>query len=128
MIPEEKKLVERRKYKRMEVRDGAFVLLGPHSTKLGRIVDIGMGGLGYSHMGRERPSSELFELDIFIIDSDFYLERLSFETVWDMKTHENPFSSITMRRSGVQFGEIGHEQVSQLEYFIQNHTTGEVQD
>ena len=123
---EAQKLVERRKYKRMQVGDGAFVLLGPNSTKLGRIIDIGMGGLAFSHMARERPSSELFELDIFIIDSDFYLERVLFETISDFKTHENPFSSITMRRSGVRFGELGHNQVSQLENFIQNHTISEM--
>ena len=123
---EAQELVEKRKHKRMEVKDGAFVLLGPHSTKLGRIIDIGMGGLSFSHMARERPSSELYELDIFIIDSDFYLERVLFEAISDFKTHENPFSPITMRRSGVRFGELGHNQVSQLEHFIQNHTIGEV--
>ncbi|MBW2567043.1 MAG: hypothetical protein JRE24_09295, partial [Deltaproteobacteria bacterium] len=83
------------------------------------------GGLSFSHMARERPSSELYELDIFIIDSDFYLERVLFEGISDFNTHENPFSSITMRRSGVRFGELGHNQVSQLEHFIQNHTIGE---
>ena len=125
-MAEGQKGVERRQHKRMEVRDGAFVLLGPRSTKLGRIIDIGMGGLSFSHMARERPPSELSELDIFIIDSDFYLECLPFETIADFKTHENPFSSITMRRSGVQFGELGRNQVSQLEHFIQNYTIGNV--
>jgi hypothetical protein len=123
---EAQELVEKRKHKRMEVKDGAFVLLGPHSTKLGRIIDIGMGGLSFSHMASERPSSGLFELDIFIIDGDFYLERVLFEATSDFKTYENPFSSITMRRSGVRFGELGHNQVSQLEHFIQNYTIGEV--
>ena len=119
-------VIERRKHRRMEVRDGAFVLLGPHSTKLGRIIDISMGGLAFSHMAREKPSSGLFELDIFTIDTDFYLERVVFETISDFKTHENPFSSITMRRSGVRFGELGHSQVSQLEDFMQKYTVGEV--
>ena len=123
---EAQELVEKRKHKRMEVKDGAFVLLGPHSTKLGRIIDIGMGGLSFSHMASERPSIGLFELDIFIIDGDFYLERVLFEATSDFKTYENPFSSITMRRSGVRFGELGHNQVSQLEHFIQNYTIGEV--
>jgi hypothetical protein len=119
-----KNLVERRRHKRMEVRDGAFVLLGPDSTKLGRMIDISLGGLAFSHMARERPSNELFELDMFIIDGDFYLERVPFETISDLKTLENPFSSITMRRSGVRFGELTHDQLSLLENFIQNHTMG----
>lgn len=119
-----KNLVERRKHERMEVRDGAFVLLGPDSTKLGRMIDISLGGLAFSHMARERLSNALFELDMFIIDGDFYLEQIPFETISDFKTVENPFSSITMRRSGVRFGALTRDQLSLLENFIQNHTIG----
>jgi hypothetical protein len=114
--------VEQRRYERFQVRDGAFVLLGPGSTKLGRIIDISTGGLSFSHMARARPSDDLFELDLFLIDTDFYLSEIPFSTVSDFKTHENPFSSITMRRCGVQFGELNASQRAELEYFIQNHT------
>lgn len=118
--------VEQRRYKRLQVRDGAFVLLGPDSTKLGRIIDISRGGLSFSHMARAGPSNDLFELDLFLIDTDFYLSGVPFVTVWDLKTHENPFSSITMRRCGVQFGELTPGQRTEIEYFIQDHTLGEV--
>ena len=118
-----KKPVEQRKLKRFQVWDDAFVLLGPDSTKLGAAIDISTHGLSFSHIGRKAPSSELFELDLFLIDRDFYLERVPFKTVWDVQTEENPFSSITMRRCGVKFGELTNTQVSQLGYFIQNHAT-----
>jgi hypothetical protein len=73
-------------------------------------------------MARDRPSDDLFELDLFLIDTDFYLSEIPFSTVSDFKIHENPFSSITMRRCGVQFGELNASQRAELEYFIQNHT------
>jgi len=114
--------IEQRRYRRLQVRDGAFVLLGPDSTKLGRIIDVCRGGLAFSHMARTRPSEDLFELDLFLIDTDFYLSEVPFSTVWDFKTHENPFSSITLRRCGVRFGELNPTQRTELDYFIQNHT------
>ena len=113
------KPVQRRKQQRFQVRNDAFVLLGPDSTKLGALRDISMGGLSFSHMARRPPSNELYELDIFLIDQDFHLEQVPFKTVWDLATEENPFSSITMRRCGVQFGQMTHTQMSQLEYFVQ---------
>jgi hypothetical protein len=121
--PEE--LVEHREYERYQVREGAFVLLGPDSTKLGRIVDVSVGGLAFSHMARTSPSSELFELDMFLIDSDFYLNSMPYEVISDFKTYNNPFSSISMRRCGVKFGALSNSQIFQLEHFIQTYTFAE---
>jgi len=109
---------EQRRHRRLQARDGAFVLLGPDSTKLGRIIDISRSGLAFSHMARTRPSNDL------LIDKDFYLSEVPFQTVWDVKTHENPLSSITMRRCGVQFGDLNSSQQTELDNFMQNHTVG----
>jgi hypothetical protein len=117
--------IEQRKHKRFQLRDEAFVLLGPDSTKLGRIIDISMHGLAFSHVGRARPPNEFFELDIFLIDTDVYIDKIPFETISDFKTRENPFSSITMRRCGVEFGVLTHGQIVRLERFVTNHTVAE---
>jgi hypothetical protein len=48
--------------------------------------------------------------------------------MWDSKiVNKNPSSSVTMRLQGVKFKKLTRSQKSQLEYFIQNHTTGEAQ-
>jgi hypothetical protein len=119
---------QRRKHKRFEVQDGAFVLLGPDSNKLGSIKNVSLGGLSFSHKARKSASSELYELDIFFIGQDFYLEQVPFRAVWDLATKENPFSSITMRRAGVKFGDLTHSQLSRLEYFIENHSIAKTLD
>ena len=128
---ERKEMDERRKHKRFQVRNGAFVVLGtppwPHSTKVGQIVDMSMGGLAFSYIAEQEPSNGSFELCIFLADSSFHLRKIPFETISDLETDEVPFSSITMKRSGVQFGELTPNQISQLKYFIQSHTIGETE-
>ncbi len=119
--------VERREHKRFETRDEAFIVLGPDSTKLGRLIDISMGGLAFSHVAKTRPPDGLFELDLFLVEGDFYLDKLPYEIISDFKTNDNRFGSITMRRCGVQFGSLTQSQISELDYFIRNHTRGEVE-
>lgn len=125
-----KEMAERRKDKRFEVRNGAFAVLRasswPHSTqKLGQIKDISMGGLAFSYIASEDLSNGSVQLSIFLVKNRFHLRKIPFETISDLETDEVPFSSITMRRSGVQFGELTPNQISQLKYFIQSHTIGE---
>jgi len=124
-----KEVDERRKHKRFRVQNGAFAVLTafswPHSTqKLGQIIDIGMGGLAFSYIASEEPSNGSLELSIFLAENRFHLRNIPFKTISDVETKKVPFSSITMKRSGVQFGELTPNQISQLKYFISNHTIG----
>ena len=126
-----KEVDERRKHKRFRVQSGAFTVFTafswPHSTqKLGQIIDISMGGLAFTYItGEESPNVSL-ELSIFLAGNRFHLRSIPFETISDAETNEVPFSSINMKRSGVQFGELTPNQLSQLKHFIWNYTTGEV--
>jgi hypothetical protein len=122
---------ERRKHKRFQVQNGAFAevraISWPRSTKrLGRITDIGMGGLAFTYIASEEPLNGSVQLSIFLGGNRFDLREIPFETIWDIDTQEVRFRSLTMRQSGVQFGELTPHQISQLKYFIQNHTTVEV--
>jgi hypothetical protein len=121
-----KEWVERRKHKRFEVPIGVFVAFRPHDTKLGEIVDISTGGLAFRYLATKEPSNGSCKLKIFPTEGDSYLNDVLFETITDFGTYEIPFTSITMRRSGVQFGELTHNQMSQLQHFIHNHTEGDI--
>jgi hypothetical protein len=85
-----------------------------------------MGGLAFTYITSEEPPNVSLELSIFLAWNRFHLRRIPFETISDAETNEVPFSSINMKRSGVQFGELTPSQISQLKYFIRNYTTGEV--
>jgi hypothetical protein len=116
---------ELRKHKRFQVPGGVFVGFGPRANKVGQIVDVSMGGLGYRYVGSE-DSSDGSHLDIFVTDDDFYMGAVPFKTVCDFQVVGRVAASpMTMRRCGVQFGRLSRKQNAQLEYFIQQHTLGE---
>ena len=117
--------VERRKHRRFEVPTGVFVSFRPHDGKLGEIIDISMGGLAFRYLATSEPSNGSYRLKIFLTESDFCLNDVMFETVSDFGTDQIPFTSVTMRRSGVQFSNMTSRQVSQLERFIDSHAEGE---
>jgi hypothetical protein len=84
-----------------------------------------MGGLAFRYIGSHEPSRMKTESKIFI-DNSFCLDEVPFETVSDFEASQIPFTSLVMRQSGVQFGDLTHDQRSQLKHFIHNHTTGKV--
>jgi hypothetical protein len=119
-----KELVERRKHKRFQVDNGAFVRVGPHSYKMGRLIDISMGGLAFHYVGSQEANESY--LAIFLTETNFYLDEVPIKTVWDLEmAGKLPSSSITVRRHGVQFVNLPDEQRSQVQFFINNHTIGE---
>jgi CRISPR/Cas system-associated protein Cas10 (large subunit of type III CRISPR-Cas system) len=118
---------ERRKYQRFRAKDGALIELRSHRGKLGEIIDISKGGLSFRYIDiGDRPKGS-FEVDIFLKETSFRLEKVPAKTVSDLKTTQYfPYSSTKTRRQGVQFGELTRDQISKLEHFIKNCTTGEV--
>lgn len=122
-----KKPVEHRKYKRFRVQHGPNVVLKPSGAGAGRLVSISMGGLVFEYLAKQASSIEATELDIFLLQGAFELRHIPCQRIWDLPTYELlPTTPLQKRRCGVEFGELTQSQISQLEYFIQNHTTGEV--
>jgi len=114
-----KPIVEQRKHKRYKVTKRAFAVLGPDAVKLCHLIDISKGGLSFRYFVDASDMEETAnELDI-LGGEDFYLERVPIRVVSDMLLeNDSPFSSIAMRRRGVQFGVLTPRQKEQVEYFI----------
>jgi hypothetical protein len=118
--------IERRQSKRFKVAEGAFAALINHSNKLGQIKDISEKGLSFRYIGSEAEHSEARELKIILGNGGLCLEGIPFKEVSDFEIkREFSFSSIRMRRIGLEFGELTPEQQARLSTFIQNHTIGE---
>jgi hypothetical protein len=115
--------VERRKYKRFRVSVGAFIVLGPDSTKLGRVTDIGLGGIGFAHVDRKEPLEGPCQFDMFHVNNGFNLKKVPFRQVWDLEFRQGLFGFGTVRRTGIAFGDLTYGQRSQVEHFILNYTT-----
>ena len=142
-------MIERRKHKRYAAKSGTFALLRSTSIELSKINDMSLGQIGFAvikskpiKMGQiiniskdglafdyiERPGNtlEVFKLDILFAEDAYYLGKLLFKTVYDYSVDpEIPLSTFTIRRCGVQFGELTHRQHMQLEYFLNHHRLSE---
>jgi hypothetical protein len=121
----DKKMVERRKHQRFRVREGVFAVLGPHSNKIGTIIDISMTGLAFNYIeDTVDQQDKSFELNIFLAEDSFHLNNIRFQEITDQRAKKVPFSSINLRRRGVRFDTLTPAQTSQLGHFIRNHTVG----
>jgi hypothetical protein len=125
-MPSTEKQLERRRHERFQVPTGAVVGFGPRYFRLGRVINVGIGGLGYSYVAEEEFPNLSSELDIFSAAWDFYLYNIPFVTVWDVETDGMLYSSTKMRRSGIQFRQLTSAQMSRLEYFIEKQVTGSI--
>jgi len=118
---------DRRKYARFKVSKDAFAVIRTSDNKLGRIRDVSRGGLSFEYIMKGDPAEGLSEIDIFTTENDFYLKLLPVQVIMDSSLEpEHAFSSLEMRRLGVQFGEMTSNQMSKLDYFLQHHTVAEI--
>ena len=123
-----KERIQQRQQNRFRVQDSAYVALRPSGAEGGRLTNISMSGLMFEYLTDQASSIEATELDILLVDGAFELSHVPCQRIWDLPTYELiPTSPLQKRRCGVQFGELTPDQISQLEYFIENHTTGEVE-
>jgi hypothetical protein len=87
-----------------------------------------MGGLGFRYIDiKELPEES--SLDIFMTEHDLCLDRVPFKTVTNYDIPNTvvckivdalPPSCKSMKRGGVQFGELTPEQAARLEYLIRD--------
>lgn len=115
--------IELSKIRDMSMGEIAFAVIKSKPIKMGQITNISKDGLAFHYIDRPGESNSLFKMDILFARDAFYLDRLLFKPVFDILVETDiPLNSFTIRKCGVQFGELNHRQRSQLEYFICNHT------
>ncbi len=114
---------ERRKHRRYRVKDNAFAVINPKQVKVVPIIDIGMGGLSLyldNSTGRPDPASNL---EIMVTDCSFYLQKLPYQIVADVRAFPNSASNLMDgRRYGIKFGNLRPGQTSHLRYFVRRYT------
>ncbi len=117
--------IELSKIKDMSMGEIAFAVIKSKPIKMGQIVNISKDGLAFHYIDRQGGSNGLFKMDILFAPDAFYLDRLLFKPIFDFEIKTDvPLNSFTVRKCGVQFGELSSQQRSRLAYFIGNHTIG----
>lgn len=115
---------ERRLYTRFQVSDDVYVVFRHPVTRIGRIINISRGGIAFSATIPPEKVEELFEMDIFLDQTSFCLEKVRGKLVWDAPdsggTADEP-----AHQYGFQFTELTERQVSQIEHLLKNHSQGE---
>ena len=116
------KLIEQRQHQRFQVRDGAYTVLGYKPVAILQIMNISKNGVAVCYSSDEQQFNEVLELDIFIKDSNFYIEKIQAKTVFDAAMNgEHPVSSKKIRQRGLQFGDMKPIQEFQVNYLLQNY-------
>jgi len=121
-----KDLIDRRRNNRFKAVRGAMAIPINDSSDQGQIIDISRGGLSFAYYEREDLTKEFAKLAISLASEGFFLDRLPCKPV----SYNPPRDTVPLRhakvRVGVQLGKLTQTQTDQLEYFIQNYTTGQV--
>jgi hypothetical protein len=117
-------LIERRKHKRYKVKDVSFAVRSNlPEEELVQIVDISKGGLAFDYYLAPGQLDPSMEIDIILADNELHIDNLSITPVSDFSVENSETSSgVNRRRRGLQFASLTVDQLSKLEFFIQNHT------
>jgi len=117
---------ERRKFGRFPVKEWVVAAFTPfedesHYTLLGRIVDIGKGGLAFEYSRGSKQETSHGLLDIFALIQPYArLETVPFRIVYDRQVASKNGLADAMNRCGLEFGELSDVQISQLNRLIEN--------
>ena len=116
--------IERREYERFPTHEDAFVCLGGGSAMLGKIVNISTSGLLFHYSGSVEQTSDKSLLHILMIDGSFSSGWWPMRIVWDTEVPSKySFDQVSMRFSGIQFGNLTDDQRAQLADFMRNCAT-----
>jgi len=121
--------VEKRRHNRLQAKNDVHAIINYKPTIFGQIINISKDGMAVRYSSNGKQSSVPSELDIFIIDSNFYIEKIQIKIISDFEIGgKSPFSSQTNRQRCFQFGEMKSSQHFQLDYLLQNYTKEKCSD
>jgi hypothetical protein len=114
-----KSKTERRKFRRYQTYGDAFAVIESDIRKMGKIVDISLGGLAFQYIGNGKVPPSASYLDIFSSADRFHLGGIPFTTISDFAVKgQSSFAGIQMRRLGVRFVRLTNAQESSLGEFF----------
>jgi hypothetical protein len=116
---------------RVRLRPGVvtFVAVRPDFDKLGRLIDIGQGGLSFQYVGQIGETggglkeTTSFEIDLFLKDRRYYLPGMPCVVIYDRRSEQRETfpPGLEFRRCGLKFGELEKEQVSRLDLYLETY-------
>jgi len=118
--------MERRKFTRFRTQDNAFAALRGDFTKVGKIYDISLNGLAFRYLAEQMSEEEYTHVDIFLSYNGFHLPSVPCTIIYNVKESTSDSLSISPYRCGLSFKPLKQEVQNKLDYFLNNHTTGDL--
>jgi len=117
---------EHRKSENFLAPENAFVALYGQSIKVGKLVDISLGGLSFEHIYEDFSTINSKELEISFWVGDFRLAKFPCQIVYNIEVPPAPeYEFLTIRlktyRCGVEFKNLTDEQKEQLNEFLKKY-------
>lgn len=113
---------ELRKHKRYHGNEKLFASLGTHFERVGRVENISLGGVAIIYIGHPKEMESDTSIGLFLGKSGFQVKgidcRLVYEKVMKWEFYNADPSEYTIRRCGIQFKALTHEQETQLKKLI----------
>ena len=113
--------IERRRFPRLRVRDGAVSFLEGENMRTGRLLDIGLGGVGFKYAGAGNGTytGRIGETHVFVNSDHFLLPRVAGQVVSDHAIGARAFmASRAMGRCGVSFQALPHSKTEYLDQYL----------
>ena len=118
-----KRPIEKRSRNRLQVKNGLYAIINYKPAIFGQIVNISKDGMAVHYLSNGQQPKVSSELDIFIMDSNFYIEKIQINIISDFEIDDkSPFGFQKNRQRCFQFREMKSSQHFQLDYLLQNYT------
>lgn len=126
ILKDRRKRTGQRKSPRFLVKEGSFAAIDSNYGIIGHIKDINQCGLAFQYIPNEKQLAGQLTVDIFRNSREFYLKNLPFKAIADFYVDNKPlFSTTILKQCCGKFAALTDNQISQIDYFIQNYTMGE---
>ena len=116
---------ERRCHERVTPEKEVLAAISPSFEKMGRVIDISDGGLSfeYSVLSDEPDKNVNAEMELFMLNGQFYVHGIRCKVVYDAILSERPApiancKKASKKRCGVQFTGLPEEQRRKIDAFL----------
>ena len=125
--PDRRNGPQKRTDKRYRVKDLTFVKLRSKSEiEIAQLLDISMEGLAFRYFVDNKQPRNYYNLGLFLSGGGFSIDQIPFKAASNIELANNSqFSTIILKRYGVQFEKLTPEQTNSLDHFLLNYTLGE---
>ena len=118
-----KDVTERRVHLRYRVSEGVFAVLNASMLMVGQVIDVSMGGIAYIYIANEKSPQGSFTLDILISGEGYHLRSVPCRIISDTPAlSAYSFTSVPMRRQGIQFETLGQKERARLRELIRTYS------